>query len=134
MRGPAPLQVTRYPLLDTLLLGLQEQAAEHVAVWALRHAELVRHAKAAWDGSGRARDMVDGQRVLVEVADALRRDHETFAAFLEPPTGAISRWQRVVLLFTALNLMCAPRRAACMRSATGCLTCRACACAHAGSR
>ena len=121
-------------MLDALLPELHEQAEAHVAVWALRHAELVRHAKAAWDGQPHARALVDAQRVAVEVLDALRRDHETFAAFLEPPTGAITRWQRVVLLFTALNLMCAPRRAACMRSATGCLTCRACACAHAGSR
>ena len=106
--------VAARPEVDDSLLKALQAATRHVTVWELRHDRLVARAKAAWDAQGAARAVVDAQRAGAEVLDAVRRGHETFAAFLEPATGRVTRWQRCVLLFTAINLMCVPRTTLCI--------------------
>ena len=94
-----------YPELDSALSALYASAEEFVAVWRLRHEVLVRHAKAAWDENAQLRATTDAHRSWGFFFNTLRRSHETFAAFLAPPTGKLQRWQRLLLLVTAIVAM-----------------------------
>ena len=94
-----------FPALDGALPALYAEAGEYVAVWRLRHEVLLQHAKEAWDANAELRATSEAHRSWGFFFNTLRRSHETFAAFLAPPTGKVARWQRVVLLVTAVVAM-----------------------------
>lgn len=95
-------QARRSPAVAEVLDGSLKQAEDTVALWA-------HHEALSADATRRAerRDnpwltVNEATRLAGQLFRSLTRDHETVAAFLSDPADPLKRYQRAVVLFTAV--------------------------------
>lgn len=98
-KGCAPLQ--------DLARGLREEARAVVAQWALRQRRLAAASREVYRDYGEEQTRNDLQLHGGKLLAALRGRHETAALLLAPPLEELQRWQRALIVFTALQGMLA---------------------------
>lgn len=100
---PVPAQYEEYPEVGAKKGVLMELAAEIVEAWETRQLASIKATKTALAGRGaNIRNFFEKKRFQALIADSMMRSHDTFSAFLAPPTLPVMRWQRWLVIFTLI--------------------------------
>lgn len=96
-------QADKCPALADLISGLRDEAWAVTSEWALRHRRLAAASRAVYRSSGWLQFRNDIQLHGGKLLSAVRHSHETAALLLAPPLEELQRWQRALIVLTALQ-------------------------------
>lgn len=92
-----------YPGLAEKKTELMKQAAAVTDAWETRQLASINETKSALTSRGiNVRNFFEKKRIQALIADTMMRAHETFSAFVAPPTHPVMRWQRWIVIFTLI--------------------------------
>lgn len=95
-------EAVKFPALDGMMDSLLDSADALVASWQLRQRAAIRGAWTAHNRHNPSRTGYEAQRAAGWMVFALLRKHEQAAVVFSPSTDGLLRWQRVLVLFTAV--------------------------------
>lgn len=95
-------EADKHPELDEMMDSLLEKAEALTARWQRRRLLAIDRAWAQHNRENPSRAAYEAQRAAGWVSFALLRKHDQAAAVFSPSTDGLLRWQRLMILFTAI--------------------------------